>query len=45
MLIVVVVVERKCHRIIIVIKLVAKVENKTQQNDPKPVADQEDNPE
>lgn len=41
----VVVVERKGHLIIVVIKLVAEVENKTQQDDPEPVADEEDNPE
>ena len=40
-----VVVERKNHLIIVVIKLVAEVENKTQQDDPEPVADEEDNPE
>ena len=40
-----VVVKGKVHLIIIVIKLIAEVENKTQQNDPKPIADQEDNPE
>ena len=40
-----VVVGRKGHLIIVVIKLVAEVENKTQQDDPEPVADEEDNPE
>ena len=33
------------YLIVIVIKLVAEVEYKTQQNDPEPVANEEDNPE
>ena len=45
MLLGVVVVERTVHLIVLIIKLIAEVENKTEQNDPQPVADQEDNPE
>ena len=40
-----VVVDRNSHLIIIVRKLIAEVENKAQQNDPNPVADEENNPE
>ena len=37
--------DRNGHLNIIVRKLIAEVENKAQQNDPNPVADEEDNPE
>ena len=40
-----VVVDRNSHLNIIIRKLIAEVENKAQQNDPNPVADEEDNPE
>ena len=38
-------VERKVHLVVIIIKLIAEVEDKTHQNNAQPVADQKDNPE